>query len=126
MTEEEFLTLAEELRPHTEKAMKIEPAPWIKDYLVDMDDLYSELTLEKMDNKPYGEIRRKLDNYKELFVLLKPGILEYLDIRYYYPNLIPRKKIVIKGGPGMGKTSLVKKITISSKCRSFSLYFSSS
>ena len=78
--------------------------------MVDMDDLYTELNLEKIDNKPFGQERKQLENYKELFALHKPGMLEYLDIRYYYPSLSPKKKIVIKGDPGIGKTSLVKKI----------------
>ena len=44
VTEEEFLTLAEDIRPFTKDAMKIEVAPWIKDYVVNMDDLYTELS----------------------------------------------------------------------------------
>ena len=109
VSEEELLNLAEDLRPHTAQSMKMEPAPWIKEYMVDMEELYTELTLEKIDQKLVMEERRKLENYKDLFASLKPGMLEYLDIRYYYPNLIPKTKILVKGGPGMGKTSLVKK-----------------
>ena len=41
------MTLVGKIRPFTEQAMKIEVAPWIKDYVVDMDELYTELTLEK-------------------------------------------------------------------------------
>ena len=67
VSEEEFLTLAEDLQPYTEEAMKIEVAPWIKEYLTDVDDLYSELTLEKLENKPFEYQRQKLDTYKELF-----------------------------------------------------------
>ena len=110
VTEEEFLTLAHQLRPYTDKAMKLEPAPWIKDYVVDMDDLYTELSLEKIDNKPFGEARRELENYKELFAWHNPGILEYFIIMYYLPDWRPTRKIVIKGDPGVGKTSLVKKV----------------
>ena len=90
--------------------MKLEPAPWIKDYLVDMDNLYTELILEKLENMPYGQVGRKLENYKVMFASHKPGMLEYLDIKYYYPNLSPKVKILAKGDPGIGKTSLVKKI----------------
>ena len=39
VTLEDFLTLAEDLRPHTELAMKIEVAPWIKEYVTEMDEL---------------------------------------------------------------------------------------
>ena len=110
VTEEEFLTLADELRPYTEKAMKIEPAPWIKDYLVDMDDLYSELTLEKIDNKPHRQVRRKLENYKELFAFQKSTNVEMRAPPAKLPRRIGRKKILFKGDPGRGKTTLSKKI----------------
>ena len=94
--------------------MKMEPAPWIRDYVVDMKGLYTELTLEKIDNILYGENRIKLENYKDLFAVLEPGSLagafEYFDIHYYHPDLRPKIKILIKGDPGIGKTSLVKKI----------------
>ena len=90
----------------------MEPAPWIRDYVVDMEELYTELTLEKIDKKLFREERRKLENYKVLFAWHKPGFLEYLDIRFYCPNLSPMRKILVKGSPGIGKTSLVKKIAL--------------
>ena len=101
------MELAEDLRPYMACSMKMEPAPWIRDYVVDMEQLYTELTLEKINHKLFAEIRRKVDNYGELFV---PGMLEYIDIRYYHPRLYPPRKILAKGDPGMGKTSLSKKI----------------
>ena len=64
---EEFRVLAENLRPHTSHAMKIEVAPWVQGYVVDMDDLYTELELEKIHNKPTGEEKILLKNYTELF-----------------------------------------------------------
>ena len=67
VTEEEFLTLAEEIRPFTKDAMKIEVAPWIKDYVVDMDDLYTELSLEEVQNKPTGDEAQILASYKDVF-----------------------------------------------------------
>ena len=110
MTQEEFLTLAEELRPYTEQAMKIEPVAWIKDYLVDMEELYTELTLEKINNKPFGQKRKKLENYKELFSAknVRPASIEAEPSKF--PRRIHRKKILFKGEPGRGKTTLSKKI----------------
>ena len=67
MNYQEFLDIAEKLRPWTEQAMKIEVAPWIRDYVVDMDDLYSDLTLEKVENKPARQVNTRLKDYRELF-----------------------------------------------------------
>ena len=65
---EELLTLAEEIHPYTAEAMKIEVAPWIRDYVTHMDNLYTELTLEKINNKPTGEHVQKLNYYKEVLM----------------------------------------------------------
>ena len=74
---EELLSLAEDLRPHMTKCMKMEPAPWIRDYVVDMEELYTELELQKINHRLYCEEHVKLENYRELFITLKPGALEY-------------------------------------------------
>ena len=55
------------MRPFTKQAMKIEVAPWIKDYVVNMDELYTELSLEKIDYKLQGEDISVVDDYRELF-----------------------------------------------------------
>ena len=89
--------------------MKIELAPWIREYVTDMDNLYSELTLEKLDNTPYGNEPNKLDTYKELF--MDPGPSESQSGANVRQKKIPRKTILFKGDPGMGKTTLVKKVT---------------
>ena len=72
--------------------MKIEPFPWLRDYYVDMRKLYTELILEKIENELLGETRWTLKGYVEMF------------------DCKGRKKILIKGDPGMGKTTLRKKI----------------
>ena len=64
---QEVLSIADSLRPFTEQAMKMEVAPWIRDYVVDMDKIYAELTLEKIDNELIGETTTRIENYKELF-----------------------------------------------------------
>ena len=92
--------MAEDLQPYTEEAMKIEVAPWIKEYVTDVDNLYSELTLEKLENKPFEYQRQTLDTYKELFTDQGPSEKR---------RKTSSKKILFKGEPGMGKTTLVKK-----------------
>ena len=72
--------------------MKIEPFPWLRDYLVDMNKLYTELILEKIENEVLGLKMVTLAGYKEMF------------------DSNGRDKILIKGDPGMGKTTLAKKV----------------
>ena len=72
--------------------MKIEPFPWLRDYYVDMNKLYTELTLEKIENEVLRVKELTLKDYKEMF-----------------DNKI-RDKILIQGDPGMGKTTLLKKV----------------
>ena len=93
MTEEEFLSLAENLRPWTKRAMKIEVAPWIKDYVTEMQELYCELILEEVACKPFGLDKTIIEHYSILFD----------------KALVPAK-ILGKGDPGMGKTTWGKKI----------------
>ena len=146
ISEDELLHIADRLRPYTEHAMKIEVAPWIRDYVVDMDDLYTDLKLEKVKNKPIGIVTQTIQDYRELFddqmfdeVNFVQGNIKFRsgdsdtceiqdeifhdclttfeaidnskhkDIRDITQSDIPQK-ILIKGGPGMGKTTLCKKI----------------
>ena len=76
------MMLAEHLRPWTEKAMKIEVAPWIREYVVDMDELYTELTLEKAEYKLDGEQCKVLESYKEVLEDHKeaPHVSIYEDV----------------------------------------------
>ena len=86
--------MAEKLRPWTQRAMKIEVAPWIRDYVTEMQELYCELLLEKVAYKPYGEEKVKVRKYQDLF----------------HEDAEVPDKILAKGDPGMGKTTLSKKI----------------
>ena len=96
IVEDEFLALAKKLKPHTQRKMKIEPLPWLRDYFVDMSEVYTELNLEQIENKAQGEI----------FIRLK----DYGDVLAKGSGQNSRKKILMKGDPGMGKTTLGKKI----------------
>ena len=94
----EFQTLADTLRPYAEQAMKIEVAPWIRDYAIDMDHLYADLTLEEVVHGGKGATNRPLPNYEAIFTsqrLQRPA---------------NDNKILLKADPGYGKTSIAKKI----------------
>ena len=123
---DEFEALSENLKPYTEQAMKIEVAPWIKDYVVDMDDLYTELSLEEIKNKPSGTKTQKIDHYKEMFgdhddfrnssQSRRVHLAEKLNFQGKSKCSVKVQatgmaiKILVKGDPGVGKTTLMKKI----------------
>ena len=141
VTWEEFLTVSEKLRPWTEQAMKIEVAPWIKDYVANMDELYTNLIIEKIKNRQLNEEVIPLQDYFDLFsdrviegelhenVYCERGsVLKNRDAEKEVNRRKGRKnrkvfldksmqadrgqvkKILGKGNPGIGKTTLLKKI----------------
>ena len=102
--------------------MKIEPFPWFEGYLINMDELYTELTLEKVEKKLLGEERKKLRGYQEMFIetlvlamkLLgeKRRRLEGYQEMFHCNQSTPNdRKVLMKADPGMGKTTLGKKMT---------------
>ena len=93
VTKEEVLTLVGKIQPWTQRAMKIEVALWIKDYVTEMQELYCELILEEVACKPFGLDKTIIEHYSILFD----------------KALVPAK-ILAKGEPGMGKTTWRKKI----------------
>ena len=109
---EDFLHFVEEQKRYTEEAMKIDMAPWAKAYTeVDMDKLYTELTLEKLENTPASIHSEKIENYQELFKSRECG--ESQDDQVKPKANFGKKKgkrILCKGDPGMGKTTWGKKI----------------
>ena len=64
---EEFFELSEEVKLYMEDAMQIEVAPLPKVYRVNFKGLYSELTLEKIDNQPTGPKHHAVRNYVDIF-----------------------------------------------------------
>ena len=96
--------------------MKIDMAPWVESHTMDMDKLYTELTLEQVENKPTGPAPVKLESYTELFTEK-----ETTDQQQSHPDpdsepprkksrKIKRKKILAKGEPGMGKSTFARKM----------------
>ena len=108
---DEIAEMVEELKQYTEEAMKIEMAPWAEGYTVNMEDFYSKLTLEQIENKPTGPISVKLDHYTQLF-----DAQEATDKRKSFSDEQKttilrqsgekKKKILAKGDPGTGKSTL--------------------
>ena len=67
IAEGEFLSLAEKLKPFTAEKMKMEPFPWLEGYLINMDELYAELIIEKIERKLLGEETWTLQTYEDMF-----------------------------------------------------------
>ena len=102
---DEFNEFAEKLREPTEEIMKISLAPWTEGYAVGIGDMYSDLTLQRVENKLSGPQLVKLENYSESFV-----DKERTD-QQKQKRPQKGKKILAKGEPGMGKSTLGKKIS---------------
>ena len=80
-------------------------APWAKAYTGDIDEVYTELALEKIENEPTGPEGKRIDDYKELFKYEKgDGSVKELK------KSKKSKKILMKGVAGNGKTTLAKKV----------------
>ena len=96
--------LAESLRPYTATTTRIEMAPWAKAYTVPVQDIYTELTLEKIENQPTGPEGARLRDYQELF----PHTMSEKEMKTSKKH---PKKVLMKGDPGTGKTVAGKKIS---------------
>ena len=78
--------------------MKMEPFPWLEGHFIKMDELYTELTLEKIERKLLGEDTWSVQTYEDMFNCNKSE----------HKN----RKILIKADPEMGKTTLGRKVAI--------------
>ena len=85
------------MKRRTEEKIVVMPFPWFEGYLINMDELYTELTLEKVEMKLSGEKRRRLGGYEEMF--------------HCNQSNAKNRKVLMKSDPGMGKTTLGKKVT---------------
>ena len=85
--------IAEILKPDLKDAMKIQMTPWKETHKVGIEELYTRLRIEKHTIKLQKTEKEELSEYKELF-----------------KDLGKNKRILIKGNPGIGKTTFSRKI----------------
>ena len=85
--------IAEILKPDIRDTMKIQMTPWKESHKVKIEDLYTRLRIEKHSILPSRTQKDELIDYHELF-----------------QNLPANKRILIKGNPGIGKTTFSRKI----------------
>ena len=101
--------IGEKMKVHTARRMKIEPCPWLREYLVDMENLYTKLTLNEIKHTIFGETIETISEYKQMF---ETNSRNESSLQENSKNEISqRNKILIKGDPWTGKTTLLKKMT---------------
>ena len=91
--------------------MKIEMAPWVESYTVKMDELYTDLTVEKIENKPTGPEGEVVNNYSEIFT--DSGVTQEFprkESKRRFKKKGKGRKILIKSDRGMGKTTFGEKV----------------
>ncbi len=119
--EEEIAKLAELLKPDIEDRMKIQRTPWIERDVMDFEDVYIDLGITKEKTTCFEEDKEPVKDYKELFAENPESTEEGAKRRRRL-----RKKILIKGDPGIGKSTLVAKMAFewaTSTWKMFSLVF---
>ena len=72
--------------------------PWDRDNTMDIDEVYVQLTLLRDDRKLAETTQEELEDYSEIFAS-------------HGHHLIP-KRILVYGGPGIGKSTFAKKLAV--------------
>ena len=67
VSEDDLQDIAELLKEITEEEMRVEVVPWNESITVAMEDLYTDLTLEQIENTHTGPEREVINDYRELF-----------------------------------------------------------
>ncbi len=94
-------SIAKILKPELEERMNIQITPWIESDVVKMEDLYTRLTIEKHTNKPHGTERQNVIRQNSTnveYITLLDGSGQHT------------KRILVKGDPGIGKTTFLRKV----------------
>ena len=100
--EEEVEALADVLRIETESRMKIQLVPWIASDVMNMEELYTELEIEQLENTTKTAKRTHTNDYRELFKEREAGSDR--------PRKGRRERVLVKADPGSGKTTFSRKI----------------
>ncbi len=90
---EKIAEIATILKPDLKDAMKIQMTPWKEADKVKIEDLYTRLRIETHTKKPQRTQKEELVDYGELF-----------------NGLGKNRRILIKGNPGIGKTTFSRKV----------------
>ena len=108
ISEEDFEEIVEEVRQQTLET-KMEMVPWLRGYTVQMEDLYTELTLGKIENKPTGTESKVINDYKELFDQAQLSHSPRKG-KGRFKKKERGKRFLVKADPGLRKTTFCKKL----------------
>ncbi len=98
----EIEALCNLVKPDVEERMKIQRIPWLEGDTLEIDDIYHPLSL-KREVKAKNKINKEdIDTYENIFdIQEQPGKAK---------QKTKRRKILLKGDPGIGKTTLVSRM----------------
>ena len=86
--------------------MKIEMIPWTQ-FMVKMENLYTELTVEKIENESAGPESKEINDYKELFTKVLGSQTKQ---KRRFARRVKGQRLVLKADPGLGKSTFCKKL----------------
>ncbi len=107
-------SIATELKLDAEERMKIQITPWIESDVIKMEELYTRLTIEEHTNKVYGIKRESIADECETSVEYKKLFNEKSGTQ--------KQRILVKGDPGIGKTTFLRKVAWDWATGNFKLY----
>ena len=102
-TEEDLKALAEMIKPDFEERMKIQRSPWLEDDVMEFEDIYKPLRIARKMGLPYDTGNDFVNDYKDIFASEEGQGGGKRPKR-------TRKKVILQGSPGMGKSTMVSKM----------------
>ncbi len=103
---DEITKVAGIIKPDVEERMKIQRIPWIPADTMDMDEMFLHINISKEKQRTATIERFDVKHYQDIFADTRGAGGEEENKR----RKLQRKKILLKGNPGIGKTTLVSKI----------------
>ncbi len=96
--------MAELIKPDIAEKTKIQRSPWLEADVMEFENVYKPLKISRQMGLPTDNGTDIVYDYKELFSEEGPGEREGKRPKR------TRKKVFIRGGPGMGKSTMVSKM----------------
>ena len=86
------------LEDYYQKTATVPTSVWCKKSVVDINQIYTRLSLVKKEQTPAGKKEDKLQHYSDLFTANQNGVIP--------------KRILVQGQTGIGKSTFVKKLLV--------------